>query len=136
MKIKQKNQFKILIVDDEESIVNFLKATMEDEGFKVFHATNPVDAIEICRANQPNLVMLDLRMPSMDGLEVLKRIREQDANRNILIVMISAYGADLKDSDRELLKQLDVKDFIPKGVSLQEAKERIFKVIEENYKIS
>ena len=136
MKIKKRKEFRILIVDDEESIVNFLKATMEDEGFNVLQTTSASDALEICDKNRPHLVMLDLRMPSMDGIEVLKKIREKDTEKNILIVLISAYGAELSESDRNVLDELDVKDFIPKGVSLFEAKERIFKVIQEKYKIS
>ena len=135
MKIKKKRDFKILIVDDEESIVNFLKATMEDEGFTVLHSTNAEEALDICKENKPHLVMLDLRMPTMDGLEVLKKIREWDKEKDILVVLISAYGSEMSDADKSILEDLDVRDFIPKGVSLLEAKERIHKVILTKYKI-
>ena len=136
MKTKKKKDFKILIVDDEESIVNFLKATMEDEGFSVLHSTNAEQAVEICKVNQPDLVMLDLRMPSLDGIEVLKRIRERDKEHAVLVVLISAYGAEMSEADKTLMDKLAVSDFIPKGVSLFEAKERIYKVIQSKYKIS
>ena len=135
MKIKKKD-FRILIVDDEESIVNFLKATMEDEGFTVLHSTNSEEAVDICRDSKPHLVMLDLRMPSMDGIEVLKKIREKDKDKAVLVVLISAYGAEISEADKALFDELGVSDFIPKGVSLFEAKERIFKVIQTKFRIN
>ena len=71
----------------------------------------------------------------MDGMEVLKNIRSWDQEKNTLVVLISAYGADMSEADKDVLKDLDVRDFIPKGVSLFEAKERIYKVISSKYKI-
>ena len=135
MKTKKKKDLKILIVDDEESIVNFLKASMEDEGFKVLQTTRSEEAIEICRDDAPQLLIFDLRMPHMDGMQMLRKIRENDRENEILAILISAYGAEMSDEDKNILKALDIKDFIPKGVSLFEAKERIFKVIEAKYHI-
>ena len=135
MKTKKKKDLKILIVDDEESIVNFLKASMEDEGFMVLQTTRSEKAVEICRDDAPELLILDLRMPHMDGMQMLRKIRENDRGNEILAILISAYGAEMSDEDKNILKALDIKDFIPKGVSLFEAKERIFKVIEAKYHI-
>jgi DNA-binding response OmpR family regulator len=134
MRIKKKKEFKILIVDDEESIVNFLRASMEDEGFTVLETTQAQEAVDLCRDSRPHLVLLDLRMPGLNGVEVVKKIREWDKENSVLIVLISAYGAEMSEADRSILKELDVKDFIPKNVSLSEAKERIFKVIDTYYR--
>ncbi|MCK5708170.1 MAG: response regulator [Candidatus Aureabacteria bacterium] len=130
-----KKDFKILIVDDEESIVNFLKATMEDEGFTVLQETNSQAVMDKCKNSSPHLVILDVKMPVMSGLEVLENIRAWDKKYKILAIFISAYGSEMTDDDKKLLEKLEVKDFIPKGVSLFEAKERIFKVIKDKYKI-
>jgi DNA-binding response OmpR family regulator len=134
MRIKKKKEFKIMIVDDEESIVNFLRASMEDEGFTVLETTHAQEAVDLCRDSRPHLVLLDLRMPGLNGIEVVKKIREWDRENSVLIVLISAYGAEMSEADRNILKELDVKDFIPKNVSLSEAKERIFKVIDTHYR--
>ncbi len=81
---------KILIVDDEENIRILYKEELEEEGFHVDLAKNGPEALEKVSTFQPDLITLDIKMPGMDGIEVLKRIRE--TQRKIPIVMCSAYG--------------------------------------------
>ena len=81
---------KILIVDDEENIRILYKEELEEEGYQIDLAKNGEEALEKVSSFQPDLVTLDIKMPGMDGIEVLKRIRE--SQKKIPIVMCSAYG--------------------------------------------
>ena len=69
------DKFSILLVDDEDRIINFLKAKLRLSGYDVLVATNGPEALEQFRAHQPDLIVLDLVMPKMDGFEVLKELR-------------------------------------------------------------
>ena len=86
---------KILVVDDEESIRFLFKEELEEEGFRVEVASNGKEALEMLPELRPDLVTLDIRMPVMDGIETLKRIRETD--RDLPIVLCSAYGEYKQD---------------------------------------
>jgi len=81
---------KIMVVDDEESIRFLFKEEMEEEGFVVELAKNGKEALEKLPVVCPDLITLDIKMPVMDGIEALKKIRETD--RHLPIVLCSAYG--------------------------------------------
>ena len=81
----------ICIVDDEPAILNSLSSILEDEGYQVVVATNGVEGLKVVRNDSPDLVMLDIWMPEMDGLETLKRLRSQFPG--ILVVMMSGHGS-------------------------------------------
>ncbi len=102
---------RILIVDDEENIRFLYKEELEDEGFTVDLAKNGEEALEKVDHFQPDLITLDIKMPGLNGLEVLKRIREQ--KRNLPIVLCSAYGEYKQDlttwaSDAYVVKCADL----------------------------
>lgn len=86
---------KILVVDDEESIRFLFKEELEEEGFSVEVACNGKEALEMLPHLRPDLVTLDIRMPVMDGIETLKKIRETE--RDLPIVLCSAYGEYKQD---------------------------------------
>jgi two-component system, response regulator, stage 0 sporulation protein F len=81
---------KIMIVDDEENIRILYKEELEEEGFEVELAKNGQEALDKICSFHPDLITLDIKMPGMDGIEVLKRIRETE--RGVPIIMCSAYG--------------------------------------------
>jgi len=102
---------RILIVDDEENIRFLYKEELEDEGFAVDLAKNGEEALEKVDQFQPDLITLDIKMPGLNGLEVLKRIREQ--KRNLPIILCSAYGEYKQDlttwaSDAYVVKCADL----------------------------
>lgn len=80
----------ILVVDDNEDIRSLLSIVLEKEGFLVFLAANGTEALEIRAKNHLDLILLDIMMPGMSGLEVLKTIREDKKNNEIPIIMITA----------------------------------------------
>ncbi|MGD0917790.1 MAG: response regulator [Thermodesulfobacteriota bacterium] len=104
---------KILIVDDEDSIRLLYKEELEEEGFAVELAKNGREALEKLPLFRPDLITLDVKMPVMDGIEALQRIRE--VNRQLPIVLCSAYGEYKQDfttwaSDAYVVKCADLTD--------------------------
>jgi CheY-like chemotaxis protein len=104
---------KILIVDDEEGIRFLYKEELEEEGFRVELASNGKEALEKLPLFRPDLITLDIKMPVMDGIEALKRIREVE--RQLPIILCSAYGEYKQDfttwaSDAYVVKCADLTD--------------------------
>ena len=80
--------FNILVVDDDKNTRLFLKAVLEDAGYKVITAKNGIDALDVIDKDQIDLIVLDIMMPKMDGYELTRSLRE--ANNSLPILMISA----------------------------------------------
>ncbi|MCB9225402.1 MAG: response regulator transcription factor [Crocinitomicaceae bacterium] len=85
---------KILIVDDERDIVDMLAYNFEMENMKVFTALNGKSALEIARDNNPDIVLLDVMLPDIDGIEICERIRQMSGMKSALIIFLSARGED------------------------------------------
>ena len=91
-------QMSILVVDDEKEIADLVEIYLVSDGYRVFKADNAKDGLEILEKEEVHLVLLDIMMPGMDGLEMCKRIRETN---NIPIIMLSARSTDLRYSSFE-----------------------------------
>ena len=85
---------KILIVDDETDILSFLKYNLLKEDYQVFSAENGLDGIKIAEKEIPNLIILDVMMPEMDGVEICHKLREIPKLKNTLITFLSARGEE------------------------------------------
>lgn len=81
---------KILIVDDQYGIRVLLNEILQKDGYKTFQAGSGVQALAIVKKDLPDLVILDMKIPGMDGLEILKRLKE--FNSSIKVIMMTAYG--------------------------------------------
>lgn len=110
---------RILVVDDERVIVKGIKFNLENEGYEVECAYDGVDAVEIVRNTKIDLVILDLMMPKMDGLEACTRIREFSA---VPIIMLTAKG---EDTDKILGLDYGADDYMTKPFNIMELKSRI-----------
>lgn len=104
---------KILIVDDVPSNVHVLSRILRDD-YDIYFATNGEKALELVQAQMPDLVLLDIMMPDMDGFEVCTRIKENPATSDIPVIFISARG-EVEDETRGL--QVGAIDFITKPIS-------------------
>ena len=85
---------RILLVDDEEDILNFLSYNLKKEGYEVYTALNGLDGIALAKKHKPELIVLDVMMPEMDGIETCRMIRENKELANLLIVFLSARSED------------------------------------------
>lgn len=85
---------KVLLVDDEEDIVDLLRYNLEREGIVVVTAYNGNDALKVAKAEQPDLVVLDIMMPGMDGVEVCNEMRRTPGLEDVLIVFLTARTED------------------------------------------
>lgn len=88
------NQEKILVVDDDEDIVSFIGYNLEKEGYSVFTAHNGHDAIKVAAENVPDLIILDVMMRGMDGVETCVELRNNDKLKNSIITFLSARSED------------------------------------------
>jgi PAS domain S-box-containing protein len=119
---------KILIVDDEEDIREVLRISLTDLGYEVLTAENGEEALRIVREITPPIVLTDIRMPVMDGIELLRKIKQEDSE--IEVIMITGHG-DMNLAIKSL--KYEATDFITKPIkdealeiALKRAKERIF----------
>lgn len=109
----------ILVVDDEQPIVEILKFNLEKEGFRVLTANDGEAALHLARTSNPDLILLDIMLPKMDGFDVCKKVREQS---NVPIVMITARDEEV---DKVLGLELGADDYITKPFSVRELLARV-----------
>jgi DNA-binding response OmpR family regulator len=81
---------RVLVIDDEDDIRELCRVNLEFEGFEVFDAANGPSGLDVAARVRPDVVFLDLMMPEMDGWEVLRRLKENDATARIPVVMLTA----------------------------------------------
>jgi two-component system KDP operon response regulator KdpE len=112
-------RFSILVADDDERIINFLNVRLKSAGYDVYTAANGIQAVDSVRAKNPDLVILDMVMPQMDGLEAMREIR---AFSSTPIIMLTARSAD--DEKIRGLK-LGADDYISKPFNPDELVARI-----------
>jgi two-component system, OmpR family, alkaline phosphatase synthesis response regulator PhoP len=117
---------KILIADDEPDIIEFLQYNLQKEGFQVFTASDGQQALRIAREEQPQLIILDIMMPKMDGIEVCRNLRESPEFQQTLIVFLTA-----RDEDFTQVAALDVggDDYITKPIRPRVFISRLFAIL-------
>lgn len=113
----------ILVVDDEKRMVRFIRLNLEQDGYQVVSAYNGNEALEQVRTALPNLVLLDVMMPDIDGFEVLKKIREANS---VPVIMLTAKG---EEDDRIRGLELGADDYITKPFSPRELVSRVKAVL-------
>ncbi|MCH8230402.1 MAG: response regulator [Chloroflexi bacterium] len=101
----------ILVVDDHEEIREALAEILEEEGHEVLQAVDGLDALEVVAATLPDVILLDIAMPGIDGLETLRRLKEKPESANLPVIMVTAQG-DRQNMVKAV--QLGVRDYVTK----------------------
>ena len=86
---------KILVVDDEDLLVKGIRFNLQNDGYEVITGSNGLQALELAKTQNPDLIILDIMMPEMDGLEVLSKIRTDAAYKDIPVIMATAKGTEM-----------------------------------------
>ncbi|MDD5505363.1 MAG: response regulator [Candidatus Omnitrophica bacterium] len=117
---------KILIVEDEKDIIKMLEYNLKKEGFKVIDARDGEDALDLAVREYPDLILLDLMLPGIDGLEVCKALKRESKTSSIPIIMLTAKS---QESDKVVGLELGADDYITKPFSPRELIARIKAVL-------
>jgi len=117
---------KILIVEDEKDIVKMLEYNLKKEGLRTFSVRDGEDAVDFANKQQPDLVILDLMLPGMDGLEVCKNLKNNSKTASIPIIMLTAKS---QESDKVVGLELGADDYMTKPFSPRELIARIKAVL-------
>ena len=117
---------KILVVEDEADILDVLEYTFSREGYRVLSTRNGGDAVDIARRESPRLILLDLMLPGLDGLDVCRKLKADAVTRDIPIIMLTAKG---EETDIVLGLGLGADDYVTKPFSPRELVARVTTVL-------
>lgn len=116
-------KYRILVVDDEKRMVGFIRLNLEQDGFEVIEAFNGTDALNRLRDSLPDLILLDVMMPDIDGFEVLRTVREIS---QVPVIMLTAKG---EEDDKVKGLELGADDYVTKPFSPRELVSRVKAVL-------
>jgi DNA-binding response OmpR family regulator len=114
---------KVLVVDDEPALLDVLEAYLKDDGFAVVRAGDGRAAVDVAAAEQPDLILLDLNLPKMSGLEAFREIRQRS---DVPVIMLTARGSEV---DRVVGLELGADDYVSKPYSPREVVARVKSVL-------
>ncbi|MCR4943419.1 MAG: response regulator transcription factor [Clostridium sp.] len=123
---------KVLIVDDEEHIIELIKFNLESQGYEIITANNGIDAVKITKGERPDIVLLDLMLPGMDGYDVCKAIKGDKEISKTPIIMLTAKGEEF---DKVLGLELGADDYMTKPFSIRELQARVKAVLRRSAKV-
>jgi two-component system, OmpR family, alkaline phosphatase synthesis response regulator PhoP len=116
----------VLVIEDEKNIAELVKFNLEQEKFSVLWAATGDSGLEIARKNKPDLIILDLMLPGMDGREVCKTLKQKDSTAGIPIIMLTAKS---QETDRIVGLELGADDYVSKPFSPRELVARVKAVL-------
>jgi phosphate regulon transcriptional regulator PhoB len=108
---------KILVVEDDQDILELLAYNLENAGYRVVTATDGLTGLNLAREHLPDLIILDLMLPVMDGLEVCRNLKRAEATKNIPVLMLTAKGEEI---DRVVGFEIGAEDYVIKPFSVRE----------------
>jgi len=117
----------ILIIDDDDLIRRLFGGKLASAGFEILYAQDGDEGREIARRLQPDLILLDIRMPGSDGYAVAQRLKEEPKTSNIPIIFLT--NEDFSVEAEKAVKELWVVDYIHKSIDLKEFVKRIKKIL-------
>ncbi len=121
-----KNPPLILLVDDEPEIIKIYTSKLISAGFQVISATNGVNGLEAAKKEIPDLILLDVKMPVMNGVDLFYELKKCPELKNSKIAFLTAFSdPTMPEADIKAAKDIGATDFIKKGSSLEEFVERV-----------
>jgi DNA-binding response OmpR family regulator len=124
-----KRQYTVLAVDDESDVLLIVKTALQVEGYKVLTAPDGPEALKTAHEEKPDLVLLDVMMPGMDGFEVLERLRQDDATCRIPVIMLT--GLSERERKRSAIER-GTKYYIVKPFDFQDLVSKVRLAIEDS----
>jgi DNA-binding response OmpR family regulator len=125
--VHNSKQIHILLIDDDETLLRLFGGDLQKAGFEVLYAHDGNEGRETARRLQPDIILLDLTLPIMDGYEVTDRLKAEKPTKHIPIIILTS--TDMSQESEGLLKQQGVDDYIHKSVQDEELVERVKKVL-------
>ncbi len=119
---------KILIVDDDDDFLEWVMTGLAQESFELVSATTGKRALSLVRSAKPDLILLDIRLPDIDGFDVLRHIRETGASAAIPVVLITGVFREIELKEKGY--QLGADDFLVKPFSYEQLRARINRLLE------
>ena len=132
-KKKKSRRAKILVVDDEPNIVQTLQDRLEMNDYQVITAADGKEGLEKATSERPDIVLLDVIMPIMDGLEMLERLRKNDSTRDLPVIMLTARS---QSQDITRANSYGIEDYVVKPFDLSELLEKIQAILENKKVLS
>ncbi len=127
--ITAKKKVLILVVEDEKILVNTLEEKLLGEGFDVIKAYNGIDGFTLALSEHPHLILLDLLMPKMDGMSMLKELRKDDWGKNVPVIILTNLTAGDEERNRDITKLEPSYYFMKTEKSLEEIIEKIKEIL-------
>lgn len=124
-----KKKVLILVVEDEKILVNTLEEKLMGEGFSVIKAYNGIDGFTLALSEHPNLILLDLLMPKMDGMSMLKELRKDDWGKSVPVIILTNLTAGDEERNRDITKLEPSYYFMKTEKSLEEIIEKIKEIL-------
>jgi DNA-binding response OmpR family regulator len=119
---------KVLVVDDERQIRDLLNEFLTGEGYEVLLASNGEEAIELAETEYPDVILLDVKMPGFDGIEVCKRLKAEPKTQFVPVIMITGYI-----DNKMVAIEAGVDDFVNKPIDLVELAVRVKSILRIRY---
>ena len=120
------NWMKILVVDDEQLLVKGIKFNLENDGYEVLTAYDGMEAVEMFRKHNPQIVLMDINMPVMDGYEATREIRKYSAKIPIIAVTAFAYA-----SDEQKVMESGFDGYMPKPINAKLLKAQLVDIMQK-----
>lgn len=125
---------KILVVDDEPDILEIITFTLESKGHDIATAKDGAEAIALVKKSEPELIILDVMMPKMNGMQVVDFLRNKEQYNHIPIIMLTATTQYSRRPDEEWRKKIGVEDYISKPFEPIDLIQRVDKVLKDNFR--
>lgn len=119
----------ILLIDDDEALLRLFGGYLNSAGFEIIYAHDGNEGRELARRLHPDLILLDLNLPVMDGYEVCSRLKKEESTKNIPLIILSS--SDISREAEILFKQIGIDDYIHKSVHSKALVERVKKVLDK-----